>query len=443
MKRSRRANLPRTEVDAHYRYHRDVLSRGLRVVTIETPHLHSAMVAVYVRVGSRHETPRNTGVSHFLEHLFFRGSARYPDTVAMNAAVEELGGNLNGITTRDHSYYYTPIHPQYVGVGLDILGDMLTHPRLTQMEIERSIILEEILDEVDERGRDIDLENLTKRHLFGKHPMGLKIAGTPESVRRLSKSQVKEHFARFYVRPNAVVTVVGAVDRQRVLEQVERAFRALPPGAPCSEDPPPPGPSGPTFRCVPHEEAQTEFRATFRTVPEAHPDFTVLGVIRRIIDDGLSSRLPFEVVERRGLAYAVHAGMEAYNDVGLFDVEAACSPTRSAQVLEATLRVLAGLCERRVSDDELERAKRRYRILLEFSQDSPADLAGWYGGTELFRPPESFATRCALVDAVTADQLREVARTYFTRENLSVLAVGPREGRRALERMATHSRLLA
>ena len=101
-----------------FTYHRDVLPNGLRVVTVETPHLHTALLAVYVRTGSRHETAANNGVSHFLEHLFFRGSEGWPDTVKMNSAVEEVGGNLNGVTTRDHGYYYTPLHPAHLGVGL-------------------------------------------------------------------------------------------------------------------------------------------------------------------------------------------------------------------------------------------------------------------------------------------------------------------------------------
>ena len=96
-----------------------MLPSGLRVVTVETPHLHTALLAVYVRTGTRHETPDNNGVSHFLEHLFFRGSEGWPDTVKMNAAVEEVGGNLNGVTTRDHGYYYTPVHPEHLGVGMD------------------------------------------------------------------------------------------------------------------------------------------------------------------------------------------------------------------------------------------------------------------------------------------------------------------------------------
>ena len=112
------------------RVHTDLLPSGLTVVTVEVPHLHTAMCAVYVRVGSRHETPKNNGVTHMLEHLFFRGTARWPDSVHMNAAVEAVGGNLNGVTTRDSSTFYTPVHPDGVEVALAILGDMLTRPQL-------------------------------------------------------------------------------------------------------------------------------------------------------------------------------------------------------------------------------------------------------------------------------------------------------------------------
>ena len=210
--------------------YRDVLPSGLRVVTIETPHLHTALLSVYVRTGSRHETPGNNGVSHFLEHLFFRGSEGWPDTVKMNAAIEEVGGNLNGVTGRDLGFYYTPLHPDYLGVGMRILGDMLTRPRLTDMEVERQIILEEMLDEVDEKGRDIDLDNLSKRLLFGAHPLALKIAGTRESVSALQHGQVLEHFARNYVTGNMVVTAAGRVKHSEVLELAERAFAPLPRG---------------------------------------------------------------------------------------------------------------------------------------------------------------------------------------------------------------------
>lgn len=415
--------------------HRDVLPSGLRVVTIETPHLHTALLAVYVRTGSRHEASANNGVSHFLEHLFFRGSEGWPDTVKMNAAVEEVGGNLNGVTTRDHGYYYTPIHPNHLEVGLEIIGDMLTRPRLTDMEVERQIILEEMLDEVDEKGRDIDLDNLSKRLLFPDHPLSLKIAGTRESVSTLTHAQVLEHFARHYVAGNLVVTAAGRVKHSEVLALAERAFAHLPKGPATTEKAPAPTAPGPRLHFVSHDESQTEFRLNFRTVPEQHKDYQALQLLRRVMDDGLSSRLPFEVVEKRGLAYSINAGQDAFHDTGVFEIEAACAPEKASRVVEEVLRVLATLCSEEISAEELARAKRRHRMLLEFSEDSPGELAGWFGGTELFRRPESFSQRADLVDAETAAHVREVARRYFTRENLTVVAVGQRKGIKALERV--------
>lgn len=419
-----------------FRYFKDTLDNGLRVVTVETPHLHSALLAVYVRTGSRHETPQNNGVSHFLEHMFFRGSERYPDTVKMNAAVEEVGGNLNGVTMRDQGYYYTPLHPQAVDVGMEILGDMLTRPRLTELEVERQIILEEMLDEVDELGRDIDLENLTKMRLFGAHPLAMKIAGTQDSVRALTLEQIRAHFARHYVARNMVLTVSGPVKRKQVLEHAHRHFSRLSPGALTTERPPPKPPPGPWHHHVRHDESQTEFRLTFRTVPEQHPDQPALQVIRRVLDDGLSSRLPYNVVERRGLAYSIHANTEVLHDVGLFDIEGASAPEKAALVVEEVLQTLATLCEEGPTADELERAKKRNRMFLDFAQDSPADLVGWFGGTELFHTPETLEEKVAKTERLTREDVRKAARRYFRSSNLGVISIGQRKGARALERAA-------
>ncbi|WP_224250244.1 M16 family metallopeptidase [Hyalangium gracile] len=415
--------------------YRDVLPSGLRVVTVETPHLHTALLAVYVRTGSRHETPLNNGVSHFLEHLFFRGSEGWPDTVKMNAAVEEVGGNLNGVTTRDQGFYYTSLHPNHLNVGMEIVGDMLTRPRLTDMEVERQIILEEILDEVDEKGRDIDLDNLSKQLLFADHPLSMKIGGTRDSVSTLTHAQVLEHFARNYVAGNLVVTAAGRVRHPEVLELAERAFARLPKGPATTEKAPALTLPGPRLHFVPHEESQTEFRISFRIVPEHHEDYPALQIIRRVLDDGLSSRLPFEVVEKRGLAYSLSAGMDVFHDAAVFEIDAASAPEKASRVVEEVLRVLATLCAEGISAEELARAQRRHRMLLEFSEDSPAELAAWFGSTELFRRPESFSQRADLVDAETVAHVREVARRYFTRENLTVVAVGQRKGIKALERV--------
>ena len=416
---------------------RRVLPNGLRVLTVPAPGLHSAMIALYVRAGSRHERPETNGVSHFLEHLFFRGSHDWPDTVAMNAAVESAGGNLNGITARDHGCYYTPIHADELPTGLAILGDMLRRPLLREMDVEREIILEEILDEVDGDGKDIDADNLSKRLAFGAHPLGFKIAGTPQIIRRLDEEQVRAHHARFYCGTNLVLCVAGPVREAEVVELAEEHLGALPRGRVSRDVAPPPWPSGPSLEHVQHEDAQSELCLNFPCPPEHHPDYPVHLVIRRILDDGLSSRLPFEVVERRGLAYSLHAGIDAFADAGMFAVDGACAPKKLPRVVDEILRVLSELTVRPVAEEELLRVQRRHRMTLAFSLDSAAELAGWYGSGEVLHAPEGFEERCLRVERVTAEDVLRVARATFTRSNLVAVFVGPStvRARRELERV--------
>jgi len=421
----------------------DRLPSGLTVVTVETPHLHSAMCSAYVRVGSRHEDEATNGVSHMLEHLFFRGSRRFPDSVRMNAAVEAVGGNLNAVTMRDSSYFYTPTHPAGVKVALGILGDMLSRPRLVQLETEKKIILEEMLDEVDERGRDIDVDNLSKRLVYEQHPLALKIAGTPETVKAMTPRLVRRHFETAYVTGNIVVAVAGPVRHARVLDEAARAFRYVPRGPALVEVPAPsPTREGPRLKYVSLEEAQVEFRLVFPTVSDAHPDFTALSMLRRVLDDGLSSRLPYNVVEKRGLAYSVGATVEVFHDTGSFEVDGATAPKQLSKVVEEIFRTLATLRAGRVEAEELRRAKRRHAMHHDFLLDSPADLCGWFGGTRLFRKPETFEQRIAEADAVTLADLKRVAREYLLADTLAVVAVGPRGARKGLERMLSRARTL-
>jgi predicted Zn-dependent peptidase len=415
---------------------RRVLGNGLRVITVPAPGLHSAMIALYVRAGSRHERAEVNGVSHFLEHLFFRGSEAWPDTVAMNAAVESAGGNLNGITARDHGCYYTPIHGEELATGLAIIGDMIQRPLLREMDVEREIILEEILDEVDGDGKDIDADNLSKRLAFGKHPLAFKIAGTPDIIRRIGEDEVRAHHERFYVGSNLVLCVAGPVRESDVNALAEEHLGALPRGRVSRDVPPPRWPAGPSLEHVDHDDAQSELCLNFPCPPEHHPDYPVHLCIRRILDDGLSSRLPFEIVERRGLAYSLHAGIDAFADAGMFVVDGACAPKKLPRVATEILRVLGELAVKPVAEEELSRVQRRHRMTLAFSLDSAAELAGWYGSGEVLHAPEEFEERCRRVEAVTPEDLMRVARATFTRKNLVAVFVGPTtaKSRRELER---------
>ncbi|MFM2151856.1 MAG: hypothetical protein RL199_291, partial [Pseudomonadota bacterium] len=375
--------------------------------------------------------------SHFLEHIFFRGCRRFPEGRRLNMRVEDAGGSLNGVTARDHGYYFTPLHPSRLEVGLETLGAMLAEPLYKEVDLEREVILEEMLDEVDEEGRDIDVDNVSKRAVFGDHPLALKIAGTTDSVRAMTRELLETHHQRYYVARNLVLVVAGPVVRADVVSMADRHFGAFRPGERVVEVPPAPWPVGPRLVEVRHDETQTELRFSFPAPPESDPDFPALMVLRRILDDGLSTRLQVNVVERKGLAYSIQAGFDTFVDAGTLEVDVACAHAKVPAAAEEVLRTLAELANALVDEDELTRAKVRYRIGFDFMQDSPSDLAGWYGGTELFRPAESFEARIAQVEAVTAEDVQRAARGMLRKSGLVATVVGrlDRTTRRVLERI--------
>jgi predicted Zn-dependent peptidase len=414
------------------RVDKSVLDNGLRVLTVGLPHLHAGLINVYVRAGSRHEDARNNGVSHFLEHLFFRGSQGFPDGRLMNALVEDVGGDLNGVTARDHGYYTSPFHPARLELPMQVLGDLLARPLLKEMELEREVILEEILDEVDEDGRDIDVDNLSKRAIFGEHPLSLKIAGTRDSVAGLTHEDVVEQHARAYGAKNLVVVCGGPLEHRKVVEMAQQAFRHLVPGRALDDGPAPAAilRSAPELVMIDHKgESQTQVQLSFAGPHEEHPDFAALRIIRRILGDGLSSRLQGELVEKRALAYSVGAGADPFTDCSVFDVGAACAPRKAPQVAEALLELLGELCEKEVPEGELLRAKSKSRIRVEFMQDSPGEMVEWYGLDELLRGrlenPIDWLNR---MEDVSAQELMRVARRTFKRNRLVACVVGPLAG---------------
>ena len=420
-------------------HQKTLLPNGLTLVSVQMPHLQSALLSVYVRVGSRHESTETNGISHLLEHLFFRGSHRFPDARKMNLAIEWVGGSLNAVTMRDLSYYYTACHPKGLEKALHILGNMLAAPKLSKLSVEKQIVLEEMLDEVDDKGEDIDLDNLSKMQLFKGHPLSFKIAGTPQSLAHISKKQLLSHYKRHYVAANMVLGVASPLPCDKVIRAATKAFAHLPRGERIQETPPKPPPKGPRLLYVPRAESQLLFRLSFLTVPENHKDALLLHILQRILDDGLSSWLPFEVVEKRGLAYSVETLLEGFSDVGIFNVDSAATPSRAPQVVECILKTLAKLADFKLPVEELRRAKRRKQMQLEFAKDSPGELLSRLAATELFYSPESFEARAKRIQKIKTKELVSFARNLFCKENLWVVAVGPQKDKAAFAKAIRNS----
>jgi predicted Zn-dependent peptidase len=407
-----------------YDYRVATLPNGLTVVTVEMPHLHSTQLSMFVRVGSRHETKETNGLSHFYEHMIFRGCEDFEDSTSLNSAMEDLGGTLDGYTMRDLTGYQSAVHPDFTQDALDIFAAMFRAPSYPDIDVERRIIIEEMLDALDDRGRVVDLDTIAHREAFKGHPLGQPIDGTKKNIRAFSVEHLEKHRRKFYGAKNMVLTLAGRFDRVRCLRSIDQKFGKLPPGKLSSETAPKIPLDAPRFAYVKSDDAQTRMRVSFRTTADTHEDHTTLLMLRRYLDGGFSGRLQVELVERTGLAYEVGADLEAYSDCGLFDFEFAVAHSKLIVTLETLFRLLGELKTKPVSHDELERLRRRARIGLEFGLDSAADLSHWFGATHLFREPRRPEERIAELDAVTPEKLQAAVVRYFRPDQMTVAAVG-------------------
>jgi predicted Zn-dependent peptidase len=420
-----------------FRQVKDVLPNGLRLVTVELPHLHTAALVVYAKVGSRYESPADNGLSHFLEHMLFRGTARYPSSYALNFAIEDLGGTLYAETGRDYSLYQISLNPELVAEGIALLGEILRAPAFTQLELEREIILEEINEDLDEKGRDINLDDLARQLAFPGHPLGQKITGPASNVERFDVDDCRRHFARFYGAANIIFCVAGPVERGAVLATAERALGELPPGEPAATEPPAALGGGPYFTYVEDQAAQTEVQVLFRGLPESDPDFVALQALGRVLDDGMSTRLHYTLCDQLGLAYYVSSVIEPYHDAALFEVEGAAAHGKLNELASNMLGLLDRLRNEPVAPEELAKAKRRYRFDLASAFDDANAMAGWFGGTELFYPPPSYEAKVARMEAVTAADIQRAAQAVFQPDQLVVAASGglTEKQKRGLEKL--------
>jgi predicted Zn-dependent peptidase len=411
------------------------LPNGLRTVVIEVPYLHTVSLVMYARVGSRYESVATNGLSHFVEHMLFRGTAAHPDSLALHRAIEDFGGTLYAETGRDYSLYQIGVHPESLERALEAMGEIFGAATFPDIDRERRIVVEEILEDQDEDGHEINVDDVARATAWPGHPLGFKITGPLRNVRRFAAADVRRHFARYYGATNMILCLSGAVRARAVLPAVRRCFSRLRPGRSARPVPPPDGQRAPRFAYVENRGSQSNLQILFRALPEQHPDFTALAALGRILDDGMSTRLHYRICDQLGLAYYCAGTVEPLHDTALFEVDAVSSHAKLPALVREILAILAGLRAAPPSVAELDKARRRHRWDLESACDDPDALAGWFAGTRLFYEPEGLAQRLARMAAVTPEDVQRVARTVLTSERLTVAVVGrlPARARRQVE----------
>lgn len=400
------------------------LGNGLRLVTIHRPHIHSVVITVMVHVGSRHETRASNGLSHLLEHMLFRGTARHPSAADFNEAVEAFGASLNAATHGDFTSFFLTAPPSALREGCDALADLLTAPVFSDLAVEKRIVREEILEDLDEEGRDINADNLVRAQLFGGHPLGHPITGSTHNIGRFTLAHLRRHLARHYLGDNMVVAIAGPLTHPRMERAAGDAFGVIPVGPATTSVPFAVSQSRARLKAVPHPGSQTAVRLAFPTVGAHADDTRAVELLLRVLDDGMSTRLHRRICDELGMAYEVSAGVEFFQETGIVDVAASVAKGSIGALVREVLGLLSNLALEGPMPTEVTKAQRRYAFDLDTLEDDPQGLCDFYGIAELFGRRQSPAERRRETLALDAEQLRAAGRRLFTPDRLNVTLVG-------------------
>lgn len=420
-------------------HRRTVLPGGLRVVTQSMPAARSASVAILVGVGSRHEDEREAGLSHVLEHLVFKGTRGYPDAGALSAAIEAVGGSANASTDRELTVFSAKVPREQLASALEVTAELALRPLLRRADLasEKPVIVDEIRMYVDSPSDHVF--TMFDELLFGGHPLGREIAGSPRSVRRQTIAAVRDHWRGWYGAERVVLAAAGALDHATVVAAAEDWLADLPLSDTPRRDVTPPVPAPPGALTVRHRAlSQGNLCLGMPGVARDHPDRWALDLLGAVLGDGMSSRLFLELRERRSLAYDVSTFASSYADCGTFGVHAGFDPDHAEKVVAGILDELQRIVDDPVPGPELERARAYTRGRLELRMEDSAAVAGWIGSGESLLPRILTVDEVLeRLDAVTSDDVLRVARRYVAPERARLAVLGPFRGRRRFERALT------
>jgi predicted Zn-dependent peptidase len=407
------------------------LENGLRVLVAPDAQRHRVHVALHVRTGSRYETPATNGLSHFLEHMIYRGTPRLPSAHAVNDAFERIGGYLYAATQTDFGVFSLTLPQESLDAALALFGEVLRTPAFLDIEVEQGIVCDEILEDRDDDGREVDADNLSRSLIYPAHPLGFTITGDEAHVRSFDRPMLRAHHERHYVARGSVLTFTGAIDPKEAERLARRDFGALPSGTWIPATPPSHDQARPRLLLVPNQSSQTDLRVCFRAVGERAPERPALDLLMRVIDDGMSTRLYHRVCDDQGLCYDVSAGYDGYEDDGIVDFAAGVQHKRVDRVTREILTLMTELADSGPTEEELAKAKRRHAWDLEAMLDSPEDVAGFLGAGALFGNMESPEARLATLSQISREAVRDVARVVADPTRLNVVAVGLLDAREA------------
>lgn len=417
-------------------YEKLTLSNGLRVILAPMKEAATATVLITTATGSRYETKKENGLSHFLEHMFFKGTKKRPTALSISEELDQVGGEYNAFTSKDRTAYYAKVDAKHAEMALDIVSDIFLNSTLPAEEIdrERGPILQELNMYEDTPVRHIG--DVFEMLLYGEHPLGWDIIGTRENIKGFKRADFIRYLNRAYVASNVVVGIAGNFDVAWAKEMIERDFSGMRTGKNPERKRIVERQKAPAVRLQKKKTDQTHFILGVRTFDFSHEDRYVLAVLSTILGGGMSSRLFMAVRERRGLAYSVHTGTDAYHDAGYLATQCGVEHENLEKTIRVILDEYRRVREEVVPEKELVKAKEHIKGSMAMHLESSDDIVSFLVDQEALKgeiilPEERFAK----IDAVSSEDIRRVAEMIFRPERLNLASIGPQTSAKKLEKM--------
>ena len=404
-----------------------LLANGVRLITEVIPHVRSVALGVWMGTGSRQETPEENGISHFIEHMVFKGTTgRSAEDIARS--VDSIGGHLDAFTAKEMVSFNAKVLDENLPLVFDILSDLVLHPLFHDEDIEKEkgVVLEELKMEAD--NPEYLVHEIFSGSFWKDHPLGKPILGTRETVKRFSRERIDSYYHRFYVPSNILITAAGNLSHSRMLELATERFEALPRNGSVPSSPPPSTHARLNLR---HKKSLEQIHLTLGvpSYPIPHEKRYAASVLNTLLGGGMSSRLFQNIREKRGLAYAVFSEITAYRDSGCVSVYAGTSRESVREVVRLTLEEFTRLKQEPVPEEEVRRAKDNLKgsllLGLESTPSRMANLARQYLYFGRFFSLDELA-EC--IERVTAAEIQQSAQLFFDPKQVALAVVGNLEG---------------
>ncbi len=407
-------------------YQKNILNNGLRILTSSMPHVRSVSVSILVGAGSRYETTQQAGISHFVEHVLFKGSHSRPSSREIAEAIEGIGGILNGGTDKELTIYWAKIMDSHLELAVDVLADLLQHPRFDPAEAdkERQVIIEEINMSMDSPQQRVNM--LIDEVIWPDQILGQDVAGSKETVSAITMEMIRDYWSYQYGPANTVVSIAGNVQPEEVVSIVGRLFDGWPHANSTPWFPAQDSQDKPRLQVEHRDTEQSHICLALRGVSNQHPDRFIFDILNVILGEGMSCRLFRELRENKGLAYDVHSYVSHFFDSGSLTVYAGVNPTNTEAATEAILSELALLRDIPVTESELTKAKEMVKGRLVLRMEDSRSVSSWFASQELLLGEiQTIDEVIEIIEAITPEDLIRVTSDLYHSKGLNLAVVGP------------------